>query len=184
MKNPFKKSAEKIKNVNVKESLSDKHDRAMEAITFAEAGEHDHARELLKKDETKASEREKILVVGHEEGFSETLVNYALGMAERMNYEIAALNVIPMSKRLVSFLNEKVRDELQTNLKDEAESFKMKALEKNIPFNYTVKFGETDRIIKELNGELTSVSFVLTEPEDISDENANMTIPVFCYTDV
>ena len=181
----MRKLIKKFKVKKVKESLSEKHDRAMEAITFAEAGEHAYARELLKKDEIKTSERELILVVGHEEGFSEALVNYALGMAERMNYEIAALNVIPMSKRLVSFLHERVREELQTSLENEAESFKTKALEKNIPFSYTVKFGETDRIIKELNGDLKRVSFVLTEPEDVSDETGkNAAIPVFCYTDV
>ncbi len=175
----------KVKDKN-KEPLIEKHDRAMEAITFAEAGEHNYAQSLLKREKTeKASEREKILVVGNEAGFSETLSNYAIEMAERMNYEIVALNVIPMGKRLASFLHDRIKEELQTRTEDAAEAFKTKALEKNIPFTHTVKFGEIDRMIKALNGEFKRVSFILSEPEHVPDgDSTREIIPVFCYTDV
>ncbi len=184
------KKGRELKKVKVKdkskEPLVEKHDRVMEALTFAEAGEHNYAQSLLKRDKTeKASEREKILVVGKEAGFSETLADYAIEMAERMNYEIVALNVIPMGKRLASFLHDKIKEELQTKTEDAAEAFKTKALEKNIPFSHTIRFGETDRMIKALNGEFKRISFILSEPEHVPDgDSTREIIPVFCFTEV
>ena len=100
--NEMEMRKEESKSIKVKdervESLIEKHERTAEAIVFAEAGEHEYARELLKKD---AKEKKKILVVGGEEGFSEKLIHYAIGMADRMNYEIVALNVIPDRKSVV-----------------------------------------------------------------------------------
>ncbi|MEW6601450.1 MAG: universal stress protein [Nitrospirota bacterium] len=166
-------------------SFAKKHDTTMEAITFAEAGEHDHAHALLKAAKAeKETEREKIIVVGYEEGFSEKLVSYALSMADRMNYEIAALNVIPVGRRLFSALNDRVKDELKTNTEKGAEAFRARASEKNILFTHTVKFGDTDRTINELCRELKRVTFILTEPEHLSgEEAANANIPVFCLSE-
>ncbi|NOZ25128.1 MAG: universal stress protein [Nitrospirae bacterium] len=170
------------KSISVKdervESLINKHDRTEEAIVFAEAGEHEYARELLKKDD---SERKKILVVGGEEGFSKKLVHYAIGMAERMGYEIVALNVIPAGNRLFSMLNEKVREELRERTAKEAETFRRKAEEKRILFSHNVKFGDFDKSIKEAHKEFKRISFVLTEPEHITEKSpAKAGIPVFC----
>ncbi len=167
----------KVKDERV-ESLIEKHERTEEAIVFAEAGEHEYARELLRKDD---SERKKILVVGGEEGFSKKLIHYALGMAERMNYEIVALNVIPVGNRLFSMLNESVRTELRERTEKEAETFRKKAEEKNIPFTHHVKFGDFNKSIKEAHRDFKRVSFVLTEPEHITTGSpAKASIPVFC----
>ncbi len=160
------------------DSLIRKHDRTEEAIVFAEAGEHEYARELLRRND---SERKKILVVGGEEGFSDKLVHYAVGMAERMGYEIVALNVIPAGNRLFSMLNEKVREELRARTAEEAEAFKKRAEERNILFSHNVKFGDFDKSIKEAHREFKRISFVLTEPEHVTEKSpAKAGIPVFC----
>jgi len=166
-------------------SFARSHDTAMEAITFAEAGEHQHAQEVLKAARIeKEMEKEKILVVGYEEGFSEKLINYALGMAERMNYDIAALNVIPVGKRLFSSLQDRIKDELKTKTENGAAAFRARASEKNILFSHTVKFGDIDRTINDLSREYKRVTFILTEPEHLSDEAAtNASIPVFCLSE-
>jgi len=159
-------------------SLIKKHDRTEEAIVFAEAGVHEYARDLLKRDD---NEKKKILVVGGEEGFSKKLIHYAVGMAERMDYEIVALNVIPAGNRLFSLLNEKVRKELGERTEKEAEPFRKKAEEKNILFSHNVKFGDFDRSIKEVHREFKRISFVLTEPEHVTERSpAKAGIPVFC----
>ncbi len=182
--NEMGESKEEMKSVKVKDermdSLMKKHDRTEEAIVFAQAGEHEYARELMKKTE---EERKKILVVGGEEGFSEKLINYAISMAERMNHDIIALNVIPVGRRLFSFLNDKVKDELRRDAEAAVEAFMQKALENKINFDHTVKFGDFDRAIREAHREHKRVSFVLAEPEQLADRGSPekaSSIPVFC----
>ena len=167
----------KVKDERV-ESLIKKHERTEEAIVFAEAGEYEYAREILKRDD---NEKKKILVVGGEEGFSKKLVHYALGMAERMDYEIVALNVIPAGNRLFSLLNEKVREELRERTAKEADDFRKKADEKGILFSHNVRFGDFDKSIKDANKDFKRISVVLTEPEHVADRSpAKAGIPVFC----
>lgn len=164
------------------ESFLERHERTEEAIVFAQAGEQEYARELLRRED---EERRKILVVGGEEGFSDKLVHYALGMAERMNYEIVAINVVPMGNRLFSMLTEKVRAELRERTEQGAEAFRRKAEEKKIPFSHLVKFGDFEKSIKETHKEYKRISFVLSEPEHITDRSsAKSGIPVFCLLDV
>lgn len=152
-------------------------DKMSEAVTFAEAGEHAYAMELISKKE---SEQQKILVVGGDDAFSETLINYATGMAGRMNYEIVALSVIPVGKRILNLLNEKkVAAELKTQTNQMAEAFRARSEEKKIPFTHIVKFGPFDRVVKETHKEVKRISFVLAEPDQISDGTAG-SIPVFC----
>lgn len=148
-----------------------------EAAAFAEAGEYEYARELISKQGIK---RQKILVVGGDSGFSETLMNYAVGMAGRMNYEIVALSVIPVGKRILSILNEKkVSMELQTQTNKIAETFRAKAEAKEISFTHMVKFGPFDRMVKETHKELKRISFVLAEPDQVCD-GVPGSIPMFC----
>jgi len=182
--NEMKESKEEMKTVKVTDERIDsfmkKHDRTEEAIVFAQAGVHEYARELIQKGQ---EERKKILVVGGEEGFSEKLIHYAISMAERMNHDIVALNVVPVSKRLFSFLNEKVKEDLRKSAETAVESFKRRALEKQLKFDHTVKFGDFDRAIRETHREHKRVSFVLAEPEQVVEGNSakkRASIPVFC----
>lgn len=182
--NEMGEAREEMKAVQVKderiESLMKKHDRTEEAIVFAQAGEHEYARELMKKTE---EERKKILIVGGEEGFSEKLIHYAISMAERMNHDIVALNVIPVGRRLFSFLNEKVKDELRQDAEAAVETFREKAAESGVTFDHTVKFGDFDRAIREAHREHKRISFVLAEPEQLAERESSRkasSIPVFC----
>ena len=168
----------KVKDERI-ETIIEKHDRTEEAIVFAEAGEVEYARELIKKTE---KERKKILVVGGEEGFSERLVHYAISMAERMQHDIVALNVIPVGRRLFSFLNENVKEELRKGAEEAVDIFKQRARMRKINFEHMVKFGDFDRAIREAHKENKRIAFVLTEPEHGSDVAAarKASIPVFC----
>ncbi len=160
------------------ESFIDRHDRTEEAIVFAQAGEQEYAKQLLQRSE----EGKKILVVGGEEGFSERLVHYAISMAERMSHEIVALNVIPVGRRLFSFLNEKVKEQLKQEAEQAVATFKAKASERKVRFEHIVKFGDFDRAIREVHREHKRISFVLTEPEPQHEKVSprKTSIPVFC----
>jgi len=175
LKNIFrrKKDRERVKGAN----LSEKFDRVMEAITFAEAGGHEHAREVMKP------EPGKILVVGHEDSFSQPLVEYAVGLAERMGYEIIALNVTPIisnSPKLILPFSEKIRQDFWDNAAKGVQELQSKAAVKGIPFKHMVKFGEIDESIKEIHDEFRGVDFVLREPEaTVKGEEGGITIPVY-----
>ena len=130
--------------------IAERFENAMVAVTFAEAGEHEHAKELMKGETVP---KEKLLVVGSEDGFSERLVNHAISMAKRMGYEIAALNVIPVGMRIFSVLQDKVKDELEGKTEKQAEAFSAKASKMRIT--------------------------LITEPEHVS-EDSNAAIPVYC----
>jgi len=75
--------------------LTGKMDSYQEAITFAEAGEPEYAREFSRDEVRKSSDI--LLVVGQESSFSQEIIDYALEMAKRMSYEIVALNTAPLS---------------------------------------------------------------------------------------
>ena len=73
-----------------------KMDKYQEAITFAEAGESEYAMETM-AEQTEEQQIMQLLVVGRESTFSKEIIDYALDMAQRMSYEILALNTAPLS---------------------------------------------------------------------------------------
>ncbi|MFP4225420.1 MAG: hypothetical protein ACLFRF_01715, partial [Desulfobacterales bacterium] len=75
-------------------SFRNKMDEYQESITFAEAGESGPAAasETEQPEETPGL----LLVIGNGNTFSRRIIDYALEMAQRMSYEILALNVAPL----------------------------------------------------------------------------------------
>jgi hypothetical protein len=69
-------------------SLQDDYDEAMMAISFAEAGAPEQAVEVMRQ-----YGKRKILVVSQEDAFTEAVMEYATQLAERMGYDLIALNV-------------------------------------------------------------------------------------------
>ena len=96
-----------------------------------------------------------------------------------MGYEIEALNVIPIGMRIFSVLQDKVKDELKSKTEKDAATFSTKATEMKIRFNHAVKFGNRDKIIRDISRECEETLFIVTEPEHVSDEE-NAAIPVYC----
>ena len=160
------------------ETLREKIESYTEAITFAEAGLQDQAQEIIRAE---LAEGAKVLVVGYEDTFSKPLVDYAVGFAERMGYEIVALNISPVrteSKHIGPFCD-MLCEEFNKKCKAGIETLCRLCEEKNIPFTHLVKFGEIDDCIKEAHEEMRRVEFVITEPESCPEEG-RVAIPVFC----
>ncbi|MCJ7539291.1 MAG: hypothetical protein MUO88_06450, partial [Desulfobacterales bacterium] len=83
----------------IKQKLSrtgDKMEKYQEAITFAEAGESEYAMETMAEQREEQAPT-KLLVMGRESTFSKEIIDYALEMAQRMSYDILALNTAPLS---------------------------------------------------------------------------------------
>ncbi|MBW1980365.1 MAG: universal stress protein [Deltaproteobacteria bacterium] len=160
------------------QTMREKIEGYTEAITFAEAGLQEEAQQVIREE---LAEKAKVLVVGNEHTFSREVVEYALGFAERMGYEIVALNVgpVPRQSSTLEPFCDILCEQFNAKCQETIEEFRRGCEEKGIPFTHVVKFGEVDDCIKETHEELRRVDFVITEPESCPEEG-RVTIPVFC----
>ena len=144
---------------------SSKMDKYQEAITFAQAGESEYAVETMA--ETKEAQvSTKLLVMGRESDFSKEIVDYALEMAERMSYEILALNTAPLSCetfKLFSSSRNQVCEEFKSMSEKNAGLFQEAATEKGIPFDHIVMFSEPEEALESITREHKDIAFVVSE---------------------
>ena len=126
-----------------------------EASTNAKEVQKEYAREAI-ADEPTIDTARKLVVVGRESVFSQEIVDYALERAERMSYEIIALNTAPLSCetfKLFSSSRNKICEDFEDLSKKMSERFR-KRPKKNIPFAHVVKFKESYGVLKELKNEI------------------------------
>ncbi|MFO7971902.1 MAG: hypothetical protein R6U40_09145 [Desulfobacterales bacterium] len=152
----------------IKQKLSragNKMDKYQEAITFAEAGEADYAMETM-VEQREEQEPTRLLVIGRESTFSKEIVDYALEMAQRMSYEILALNTAPLSCetfKLFSSSYNQVCQEFKNMSEKSARLFQEAASEKGIPFDHVVLFSEPEEALESINREHKDIAFVVSE---------------------
>ncbi len=147
---------------------SGKMDQSQEVITSAEAGEETLSQEALRKEPEPEVAR-KLVVVGRESVFSEDIIDYALEMAERMSYEIVALNTAPLSCETFKFFSSsrnKICEDFEDLSKKNVRLFQEAAEKKGIPFTHVVKFSESSEVLKEIRNEIGEFEFVVSESED------------------
>ena len=154
--------------------------RYSEAVTYAEAG---LAEEAVKTIEAADAERSKILVLGLDGKFSNALCDYAVGLANRLGYEIVAVNAKHFPHDFLSSINpfrEKLKADFEAKALEAAEKFEAIADGAGVAFRHLVKYGEGQDVIKELYNELQKLEYVLTEPDtETVAEGATPAIPVF-----
>lgn len=151
-----------------------------EAITFAEAGLGEQAQEIIR---ARLTERSKVLVVGHKETFSVAVSDYATEFAERMGYEIVALNVTKVAADCPrgGSAREFFHDRFETGCRENIKPFQEACLERGITFSHLVMFGEVERCIKEACEKFRRVECVIAEAESCPEEGESA-VPVFCVT--
>lgn len=148
--------------------LSGKIDQYEEAITFAEAGQQAYAQEKLQTDPAGDHPR-KLVVVGKESIFSQEIIEYALEMAERMSYEIIALNAAPLSCdtfKLFSASRNKICQDFEELCKRNVKQFREAAELKGIAFTHIIKFNDSYEVLKEIKHEIGDFEFVVSEMEE------------------
>jgi hypothetical protein len=157
--------------IRVREKVSKirgKMDRYQEAVTFAQVGLQEHARQLL-QEEPVEQRPAKLLVMGRESNFSKEVIDYALEMAQRMSYEILALNTAPLSCetfRIFPSSQKKLCQDFQALSKENVKAFQEEASRVGIPFAHVVKFTEPDEALEELKREHYDIEFVVSEAEE------------------
>lgn len=142
-----------------------KMDKYQEAITFAEAGESDYATETM-AEQREEQEPTRLLVMGRESDFSKEIIDYALEMAQRMSYEILALNTAHLSCetfKLFSSSRNQVCEEFKSMSEKSAGLFQEAAAEKGIPFDHVVMFSEPEEALESINREHKDIAFVVSE---------------------
>jgi nucleotide-binding universal stress UspA family protein len=110
----------------------------------------------------------RLVVMGNESMFSSEVVEYAIDMAQRMSYEILALNSAPLSCdsfSLFSTSRSKICQEFQSISEQNAADFRKVAEEQGIPFVHVVKFDEPEQALASLQKEYDGIEFVIADAQ-------------------
>jgi gas vesicle protein len=126
-------------------------------------------------NETTAEAARRLLVIGRESVFSNEIIDYAIEMAERLSYEIIALNTAPLSCdtfRLFSSSRRQICEDFESISKKNVIAFQNRAEEKGIPFMHVVKFSDSYEVLKVIKKEFGEFEFVVSEIEEDSEDAA------------
>jgi DNA-binding NtrC family response regulator len=128
----------------------------------------------------------RLLVLGQQSTFPADLIDYALEMAERLSYEVVALNAAGFSKesfRSFPGARDKVCQDFAAVSEQNAVPFRDAASEKGIPFFHLVKFTSADEATAEVRNEVGDIDYVICETETGAEEPGERG-PIVAYTPV
>lgn len=146
----------------IKEKIFRKGNAPEKASFIAKAEDAGRTSEAVEKNGT-------LLVIGRESTFTPDVIDYAVDMADRLSYDIVALNTAPLSCetfKLFSSSRNKVCQDFQKISEESAGAFAARAAQKQIRFDHVVKFSETDQAIDEVRREQGRIDFVISDLEE------------------
>ncbi len=117
----------------------------------------------------------KLVVVGRESEFPRDLVDYAIDMAERLSYEIVALNTAPLSCetfKIFSSSRNKLCEDFQGLAEQNVTVFREEVVQKGIPFTHVVKFSDVDAALKDLQGEIGDIDFIVSDVQEATPQES------------
>ncbi len=157
-------------------SLQDDYDQAMLAVSFAEAGAPEQARQVMRQ-----CGRRKILIVTREDAFTEPVMEYATSLAERLGYELIALNVGgAASDEAASGCQQHMQEGFQRRTATSFVVLNQKAAARNIPITHVVKYGDVGRAVADINREYRRVELMITDSRAREEEvPTRVNLPVF-----
>jgi len=150
-----------------------------EVAAISEGGQIQFAQDLIRQE---LLQRPKVLMVGGPEGFSRPLMEYAVGFAKRMGYEIVALSCLPMGRERKEILAPAGTDRSQGaggNVAVGVERLVRLAEEAGVPCRHVAMTGSLDRCIGKLLREIHRVMFVLTEADGELEMGLDPLVPVY-----
>jgi len=146
---------------------------------FAQADSHEFAHGGLVQTQL---ERPKLLVVGKEDIFTEPVIDYAISLAERLGFDIVAMNVNTVSGYSGGFIapyKKRLHEEFDKRAIHAFGILKKKAETKGVCCKHVVKVSPMNRALQECCQEIDRIELVVTEPEGQVGPDGNATIPVF-----
>jgi nucleotide-binding universal stress UspA family protein len=134
----------------------------------------------------KAEVSRKILLVGKGETLDPEAIDYAVNLAERLGYDLVALNVNPtlgQKGRVFSPYKHRLREKFTQTAKSVGEALQRKVALKGINFEQVVKFGDLGQAVAEVNRQMKRIEFVITQ-DDIKETEVKgeINLPVFSIT--
>lgn len=127
------------------------------------------------------AQRPKILVVANGSRFSQDMIDYAVQLAERLDYDLLAMSVAASWAATGDRVDPlRARETFRKEATEAARFLIEKAGGRGIHCDHVMKFGELGSCVEEINHEVKRIEFVLTDHtmnrEEISRE---VTIPMF-----
>ncbi len=133
-----------------------------EALALAEAGEQALAGGVIRRG---GSGRKRILIVGRGHSFSPRLAEYALGLAQRLEYGLVFLNVgDPGAAASTPQMNAYLRDGFVRRSGEEVRPWLLLATGRGLEAGHVVRFGDTAREVEGLCRDLHRVELILSDP--------------------
>lgn len=151
-------------------------DDLMEAITFAEAGELDTARDIASELFPDPAAGERILTVSGARGFSRRMVEDSLSMAQRLGYGIVALTVSPAVAKLLARLERRRGggDRLGPD------AYRARAAEIGVPFVHAARGGDPEKAVADVARRFRRIAFLLVDPALAAKQRfARVDVPIF-----
>ncbi len=147
------------------------------AMAFAEHGEQSPACCMTDREKR----RQKILVIGSGDQFSQRLVDYAIQMAKRMDYEVISLNVMASPHSMTKDGRDQAIARFREACSSCVVSMKERAQSAGIAFRHLAEIGHQDEIVEKLHAEYPELCYVLTDPdpEAAGGTKGHADIPVF-----
>lgn len=127
-----------------------------------------------------AEVKRKILVVGKNHGFSPEVMEYAGNLAERLGYDIIAMNVHPglaPASAIFSPYNQHLRTKFTQRARAAWADLAPELQRQGIHGEQVIKFAEVAQAVKDLNHEIKRIDFVITD-QGIVDQDITGEIPL------
>lgn len=167
-----------VQNIRVTERRqSVLHDTAA-AVAFSDEGEHETARSII--DRTRGNRT--ILMIVNGDSCSETLKEYALEMAKRLDYKLLALHVTEAPLSLSEENREAIIAAFKESCMHNVKTLRKKAEKIGVSVSNVIECGNSDDIVAKLHAQYPGMRYVLTEPDPEivrSDAGRAAAVPVF-----
>jgi hypothetical protein len=139
------------------------------------------AAQLEERIERERAERRKVLLVGQGDHFTEEATDYAVHLAERLDYEIFAVNIgRDWDARSSLDAESSRREAFRRRAGEDARALRRKATAKGVHCEHMVKFGDLDRIARELSHEVKRAEIMVADATvDRKEIAGNFAVPIF-----
>jgi len=138
-----------------------------EALSLAEAGERDLAREVLGEFH---AEHRKILVLAEADGVPEAMAVYSVNLAERLGFDLVLLSVGDPVRRGEGFA---------ARARDAAKILFDEAARRGVRCAHILRRGRRDEALSAVSLELRRVEFVITRRPESERRQAALMVPEF-----
>jgi len=176
---------------NIIQRFKKRWDKYQVKLTFAEAGVHEVGEEVVENVQRweKAQTNHILLVVGNAGTFSQEIIDYALDMAKRMEYEILALSTSDLSCDTFSLFpdsKKQICEDFDAIAQENSKNFALQAKAVGIKFSHNVEYSDVQAAIDNINKKIGGISFVVDEQigdrTEIEREESRLQNRLFVYS--